>query len=122
MCSPDATLVLETHMIDEGFVLPDGAFHGLAEFHPDLPALSLVQYYPGDMLGRDPTSQWAPSRGALEGWLRGSGFEPTYVWQDAFRGGAVARRQELAVNGERAVDEAASWDMRTWTVDRSSGL
>ena len=122
VCAPDATLVLETHMIDEGFVAPDGSFHRLSDFHADLPALSLVQYYPGNMLGQDPTSQWAPSRIALEGWLRGSGFEPTYVWQDAFRGGAVARRQELSASGERAVDEAASWDMRTWTVERATTL
>ncbi len=39
-----------------------------------------------------------------------------------FRGGAVARWQELSPNGERAIDEAASWDMRTWTVDRATRL
>jgi tRNA (mo5U34)-methyltransferase len=122
VCAPDGTLMIETHMIDEGLVDPSGNFHQMNAFHSDLPVLSLVQYYPGDMLGKDPTSQWAPSRMALEGWLRGAGFEPSYVWQDAFRGGAVATRQELPPSSERAVDEAASWDMRTWTVEKSTTI
>jgi tRNA (mo5U34)-methyltransferase len=122
VCAPDALLLLETHMIDEGLVDPAGSWHRLAAFHPDLPAFSLVQYYPGDLLGKDPTSQWAPSRVALEGWLRGAGFEPVSTWQEAFRGGAVARRSELEPSGERAVDEAASWDMRTWTVEQATSM
>lgn len=122
VCSPDALLLLETHMIDEGFVDSNGNWHRLVDFHPDLPMLSVVQYYPADMLGKDPTSQWAPSRMALEGWLRGSGFEPLSSWQHAFRGGAVARRRELEASSERAVDEAASWDMHTWTVQKSTSM
>jgi tRNA (mo5U34)-methyltransferase len=122
VCAPDATLVLETHMIDEGFVDTAGNWHRLVDFHPDLLSLPVVQYYPDDMLGKDPTSQWAPNRVALEGWLRGAGFEPLRTWQHAFRGGAVARRRELGPAGERAVDEAASWDMSTWTVEKSTVL
>lgn len=122
VCAPDALLLLETHMIDEGFVDQAGNWHRLADFHADLPSFPLVEYYPADMLGSDPTSQWAPSRVALEGWLRGSGFEQLSSWQHAFRGGAVARRQELPAVSERAVDEAASWDMRTWTVQKSTSM
>ncbi len=122
VCEPDALLLLETHMIDEGLVDPAGNWHRLADFNPDLPVFPLVQYYPADLLGKDPTSQWAPNRVALEGWLRGSGFEPLSSWQAAFRGGAVARRQELGPASERAVDEAASWDMRTWTVEKSTSV
>ena len=76
-------------MIDEGLVDQDGDWRRLADFDPDLTSLPIVQYYPADMLGSDPTSQWAPNRVALEGWLRGSGFEPLSTWQHAFRGGAV---------------------------------
>lgn len=122
VCEPDATLLVETHMIDEGFVDAAGNWHRLADFHPDLPVFPLVQYYPADTLGSDPTSQWAPSRTALAGWLRGAGFEPLSTWQHAFRGGAVARRRELEPTSERTVDEAASWDMRTWTVEKSTSL
>jgi len=122
VCLPDALLLLETHMIDEGLVDPAGHWHRLADFHTDLAVFPLVQYYPGDLLGSDPTSQWAPNRIALEGWLRGAGFEPLSTWQHAFRGGAVARRRELKATGERAVDEAASWDMRTWTVEKSTSV
>ena len=122
VCAEDAMLLIETHMIDEGLVDGEGNWRALNDFDPALTALPLVQYYPADMLGSDPTSQWAPNRIALEGWLRGTGFEPLSSWQVAFRGGAVARRQELAAGGERDVDEAASWDMVTWTVEKSTSL
>jgi tRNA (mo5U34)-methyltransferase len=122
VCAPEALLLLETHMIDEGIVDGDGKWRHLAEFSPELTKLPLVQYYPADMLGGDPTSQWAPNRIALKGWLRGTGFEPLSSWQHAFRGGAVARKQELEAAGERAVDEAASWDMSTWTVEKSTSM
>jgi tRNA (mo5U34)-methyltransferase len=118
VCAPGALLLLETHMIDEGLVDEDGNWLKLKDFHRDLPSFTLVQYYPGDMLGHDPTTQWAPSRTALEGWLRGSGFEPLSTWQHAFRGGAVARRRERTAADERAVDEAAEFDMTTWTVEK----
>ena len=122
VCAESGLLLIETHMIDEGLVDRDGEWRKLADYHPDLRQLPLVQYYPGAMLGSDPTSQWAPNRAALEGWLGGSGFEPLSTWQHAFRGGAVARRRELETDGERAVDEAASWDMSTWTVEKSTVL
>lgn len=122
VCAPEGLLLLETHMIDEGLVDAEGEWRRSADFHPDLPALPLVQYYPERMLGGDPTSQWAPSRVALEGWLRGAGFEPLSTWQHAFRGGAVARRMELDAQGERAVDEAASWDMEAWRVNEQTSM
>lgn len=122
VCAKDALLLVETHMIDEGLVDGEGNWRRLDDFDPELTSFPLVQYYPADMLGSDPTSQWAPNRIALEGWLRGTGFEPLSSWQHAFRGGAVARRQELAAGGERDVDEAASWDMVTWTVEKSTSM
>lgn len=122
ICAPEALMLLETHMIDEGLVDRVGDWRALADFHPDLPSLPIVQYYPEDMLGGDPTSKWAPNRVALEGWLRGSGFDPLSTWQHAFRGGAVARRVGLDAAGERAVDEAASWDMSTWTVEKATSM
>jgi hypothetical protein len=73
VCAPEATLLVETHMIDEGLV-------------------------------------------------DGEGFEPLDSWQHAFRGGAVARRRQLDAAGERAVDEAASWDMTTWTVEKATSM
>ncbi len=122
VCAPEALLLIETHMIDEGLVDGEGEWRALADFDPQLRSLPLVQYYPANMLGGDPTSQWAPNRIALEGWLRGAGFEPLSTWQVAFRGGAVARRQELGGMGERAVDEAASWNMEKWTVEKSTSI
>ncbi len=122
VCAPEALLLLETHMVDEGLVDPAGNWHRLVDYHPDLAAFPLVQYYPADLLGKDPTSQWAPNRVALEGWLRGAGFDPLSTWQQAFRGGAIARCVALDARSERAVDEAASWDMVTWTVERATDM
>jgi hypothetical protein len=116
VCAANALLLVETHMINEGLVDQDGNWHQLAAFHSDLLSFTLVQYCPGDMLGKDSSNQWAPSRLALEGWLRGSGFEPLSSWQHAFRGGAVARRQERKAADERAVDEAANWSATTRTI------
>jgi tRNA (mo5U34)-methyltransferase len=122
VCSPEALLLLETHMIDEGLVDRAGEWRRLADFDPELASIPIAQYYPADTLGSDSTSQWAPNRVALEGWLRGSGFDPISTWQHAFRGGAVARRRELEAAGERAVDEAASWDISTWTVEKATAM
>lgn len=122
VCAPEALLLVETHMLDEGLVDRAGGWRALADVDSDLTSLPIVQYYPEDMLGGDPTSQWAPNRVALEGWLRGSGFDPLSTWQVAFRGGAVARKRELEPAGERAVDEAASWDMSTWTVEKLTSM
>jgi tRNA (mo5U34)-methyltransferase len=122
VCAEGALLLIETHMIDEGLVDAEGNWRRLADFDPALESLPLAQHYPGNMLGQDPTSQWAPNRVALESWLRSSAFEPISSWQHAFRGGAVARRLELEADGERAVDEAASWDMTTWTVEKSTAI
>ncbi|HEV7615616.1 MAG TPA: methyltransferase domain-containing protein [Solirubrobacterales bacterium] len=122
VCAPEALLLVETHMIDEGLVDAAGDWRNLDDFDSALRALPIVQYYPEDMLGSDPTSQWAPNRVALEGWLRGSGFDPVSSWQHAFRGGAVARRRQLEAASERAVDEAASWDMSTWTVEKATSM
>jgi tRNA (mo5U34)-methyltransferase len=122
VCAPDGMLLLETHMIDEGLVDEEGEWRRLADFHPDLASLPIVQYYPANMLANDITSQWAPNRTALEGWLRGSGFEPVRTWQEAFRGGATARRVELDALNERKIDEAASWSMSTGTITRSTPI
>lgn len=122
VCAPEALLLVETHMIDEGLVDRDGNWRALADLDAELEKIPIAQYYPADMLGNDPTSQWAPNRVALEGWLRGAGFDPLGSWQHAFRGGAVARKRELDPAGERAVDEASSWDMATWTVEKSTSM
>jgi hypothetical protein len=34
----------------------------------------------------------------------------------------VARKRELEAADERAVDEAASWDMSTWTVEKATAM
>ena len=43
VCEPDATLLVETHMIDEGFVDAAGEWRKLNDFHSDLSSIPLVQ-------------------------------------------------------------------------------
>ena len=71
VCAPEGLLMIETHMIDEGVVDHDGEFRPLADYHADLAALPLVQYYPENMLANDYTSQWAPNRYGARGLAAG---------------------------------------------------
>ena len=110
-------------MIDEGLVDHDGEWRSLADYHPDLAVAADRPVLPRrTCLPATSTSQWAPNRTALEGWLRGSGFEPLRTWQHAFRGGATARKVEAKTVGERQIDEAASWDMTTGEVFKSTTM
>jgi tRNA (mo5U34)-methyltransferase len=122
ICEDEALVLVETHMIDEAMVDRDGEFRPLAERDPELAGLPIVQYYPDRMLAGDMTSQWAPNRVALEGWMRGAGFDLVESWQQGYRGGAVGRRRELADLGERAIDEAAKWDMSGGTIERRTAM
>lgn len=122
VCAPEALLLVETHMADEGLVDQNGNWRRLADFDPELQSIPLAQYFPGRMLANDSTSQWAPNRVALDGWLKGSGFEPIRVWQEGLRGGALARRKDLGPTSERAFDEAARWHMSTGKVEKSASM
>jgi len=62
-------LCLETHAIDNGLLLPDGTRKPLAEVHPILGQVPLMQFYPGRTLAGDPTNYWGPNLKCLEGML-----------------------------------------------------
>lgn len=121
VCAPDAIVALETHMIDEDLVDPSGSFHQLQASHEDLAVLSLVQYYPGSMLGAASTSQWAPSRGRSRGDCAGrassqctSGRTPCTAVRCP--GASSCRRRA----GARSMRPPAG--RCTWTVDRSTNV
>lgn len=54
------TLAVETHGLDDGFVLPDGGMGTL-----DDTRLQLMQFYPGRELSGDESNWWAPSLSCL---------------------------------------------------------
>ena len=56
----DGTLVVETHGLDDGFVLPEGGMTELTD-----PRLQIMQFYPGKELSGDESNWWAPSLSCL---------------------------------------------------------
>jgi hypothetical protein len=63
-------MLLETHAIDNGVLLPDGKWVPLHHLSPLLSEIPLMQFYPGCILGNDPTNYWGPNLKCLEGMLR----------------------------------------------------
>lgn len=68
------TLYLETHVIDEALLLPNGEFATLDSVSPRLKDIPIMQFYPADVLKRDYTNFWAPNLMCLERMLVESGF------------------------------------------------
>jgi hypothetical protein len=48
-------LYLETHAIDNAFLLPDGRFVPLRSLAPELADAPIMQFYPDTSLNSDPT-------------------------------------------------------------------
>jgi len=65
---------LETQILDNAVVLPDGTFATLAGISPVLTRLPLMQFYPGTTLAGDPTNYWAPNVACLTGMLEECNF------------------------------------------------
>jgi tRNA (mo5U34)-methyltransferase len=62
-------LFLETHVIDEALLLPDGQRASLASVSPALANVPLMEFYPGDALNRDSSNFWGPNVKCVEGML-----------------------------------------------------
>ncbi len=67
-------LIVETQVIDEALLTAAGDFKHLAEIDPELEAMPLMQFYPGDSLNGDPTCVWAPNEACLRAMLEEVGF------------------------------------------------
>lgn len=65
------TLYLETQVIDEAVLLPDGSFTGLPPYLQDVP---MAQFYPGNVLEDDYTNYWGPNVAAVRAMLGESNF------------------------------------------------
>jgi tRNA (mo5U34)-methyltransferase len=73
LCSGE--LYLETHVLDEAVLLPDGTFTTLEAVAPGLAQSPIMQFYPGSSLGNDPTNYWAPNYVCMQRMLEESNFE-----------------------------------------------
>jgi len=72
VCREGALVVVETQLLDQAFLDPDGSFRAL---DPALADACLAQFYPGKTLRGDATNYWAPSLSCLRGLLETAGFD-----------------------------------------------
>lgn len=55
------TMFLETQLLDNALLMPDGSFRTLDSISPLLDRIPLMQFYAGNALNSDPTNYWAPN-------------------------------------------------------------
>lgn len=87
-------LIVETQIIDEGLLTPEGDFVRLADLDPRLSNIPLMQFYPGDSLNADPTCVWAPNEAGLRAMLEEVGFAVDGQFRLGQRGLAFAAWQD----------------------------
>lgn len=105
------TVIVESHIIDGGFVDEKGDWVNLADLNPRLPNLNLAQIYSSGQLVGDKTSAWAPSLNTLESMFANSGYLVTKRWQNHFRGGLTAIAVELDKDHPRYLDSGYWLDL-----------
>lgn len=66
MMKPGALLFVETQLLDNSILLPDGASKPLDQISPELKDLALWQFYSRDRLNADPTNKWVPNMAGLK--------------------------------------------------------
>lgn len=67
-------LFLETHVIDESFLLPDGRVTPLAAVDRALLDIPIMQFYSRDVLNHDATNYWGPNMRCVELMLEEANF------------------------------------------------
>ena len=60
---------LETLVIDDAMLMPDGTEAPLAEMHERLAAIPLMQFFPGAVYNNDQTNYWGPNVACVEAML-----------------------------------------------------
>ena len=103
----DGKVIVESHIIDSGFVNENGEWITLKDIDPRLEKLQIAQFYQGGDLGGDHTSPWAPSLNTLEIMFQNSGFAIDSSWSNHFRGGLTATAVPIEVNHPRYIDSSS---------------
>jgi tRNA (mo5U34)-methyltransferase len=67
-------MYLETLVIDEGMLMPDGSQSPLARVDARLAEIPLMQFFPGAACGGDPTNYWGPNVRCVEAMLAETEF------------------------------------------------
>ena len=95
VAKPGATIWVESHTIDRGFVDPGtNQKRSLSEVAPKLVDVPMAQFYPGDQLGGSVANWWGPNLAGLEAMVRSAGFEVERSRLVGGRGLVVGRRVE----------------------------
>ena len=106
-------VIVESHVIDGGFVNEDGDWMNLTELDPRLAKLQIAQFYKGGDLGGDHTSPWAPSLNTLEIMFQNSGFQVDSSWSNHFRGGLTATTFPIGPDHPRYIDSSSESNPNT---------
>lgn len=101
-------VIVESHIIDGGFVDKSGNWINLTDIDESLTDLSVAQIYKIGQLVNDPTSAWAPSLNTLIGMFENSGFIVESSWKHHFRGGLTASAIPMAEDHPRFI-ESGLW-------------
>lgn len=101
-------VVVESHIIDGGFVDENGNWINLDELNPRLLKLNVAQIYEAGKLVNDKSNAWAPSIDTLVAMFKNSGFEIDSSWSYYFRGGLTATTVGLEPNHHRYLDSSES--------------
>jgi tRNA (mo5U34)-methyltransferase len=113
MLQIDGKVIVESHVIDGGFVNENGDWIGLKEIDPRLEKLQIAQFYQGGDLGGDHTSPWAPSLNTLEIMFQNSGFKVNSSWCNHFRGGLTATAIPIGIDHPRYIDSSSESNPNT---------
>lgn len=106
--NPGGKVIVESHVIDGGFVDETGNWIDLNELNPRLANLNVAQIYEAGKLVDDKSNAWAPSLNTLAAMFNNSGFIVESSWSYFFRGGLTATAVELEVDHPRLIDSASS--------------
>ena len=68
-------MFLETHVIDNAFLMPDGSSISLEQAAPGLSDAPIMQFYPKNSLEGDWTNYWGPNIACLKAMLEENNFE-----------------------------------------------
>jgi tRNA (mo5U34)-methyltransferase len=100
-------IIVESHIINGGFVDELGNWVNLVELNPRLENLRIAQIYKSGELSGDHTSPWAPSLNTLEVMFENSGFIIDSSWEKEFRGGLSATSFQIEKNHPRYIDSSS---------------
>jgi tRNA (mo5U34)-methyltransferase len=100
-------IIVESHIINGGFVDEQGNWIDLKEINPRLQDLRIAQIYKTGELSGDITSPWAPTINTLEIMFENSGFLINSSWEKEFRGGLTATSFQIDENHPRYLDSSS---------------